>query len=123
MDMVQIEGDGRVIAIHLKPDRTDSRFAWICAAWSIGFTGFMHHYLQDTPMIKNAVSRDATDTEARASFREEMSVGHVLKAALQNGLHIQSVTFPTGSYIDIGTPHGLNKALQTVLSEGTSVSS
>jgi glucose-1-phosphate thymidylyltransferase len=123
MDMVQIDVDGRVMGIHLKPDRTDSHFAWICAAWSTVFTRFMHNYLQDIPMVENAVSRDVADMEARASARQELSVGHVLKAALQDGLHIQSVTFPTGSYIDIGTPHGLKKALQSVMSEGTSVSS
>ncbi|HJR76059.1 MAG TPA: sugar phosphate nucleotidyltransferase [Nitrospiraceae bacterium] len=121
MDMVQTEEDGRVVAIDLKPDRTDLRFAWICAAWSTAFTRFMHDYLQGGPMVKDAAFRDVADKEA--SSVEEMSVGHVLKAGLQHGLHIQSVTISTGSYIDIGTPHGLRKALQTVLSEGTSVSS
>jgi glucose-1-phosphate thymidylyltransferase len=124
MDMVQIEEGGRVVAIDLKPDRTDFRFAWVCAAWSTAFTRFMHDYLQGVSMVK-MVKNDAFLhlAHAETSSAEELSVGHVLKAALQHGLHIQSVTFSTGSYIDIGTPHGLKNALQKVFSKGTSASS
>ena len=123
MDMVQTQKDGRVAAMYLKPDRTDLCFAWVCAVWSEGFTRFMHDYLQGASSGLSMESPDVVDTKSGASRIGEVSVGHVLQAALKQGIHIQSVAFPTGSYIDIGTPEGLNKALFTVLTERISVSS
>jgi dTDP-glucose pyrophosphorylase len=117
MDMVQTESDGRVVAIHLKPDRTDLHLAWVCAAWSSRFTRFVHDYLRSESTALNAQGDDTADAKASTG---ELSVGHVLQAALKHGLHIQSVVFSNGSYIDIGTPQGLSKAIQTVLSEGIS---
>jgi glucose-1-phosphate thymidylyltransferase len=120
MDMVQIESDGRVVAIHLKPERTDLHLAWVCAAWSSGFTRFLRDYLQRGPTVLNAQLHDTADAKTAESSVRELSVGHVLQAALKHGLHIQSVVFSNGSYIDIGTPQGLSKAIQTVISEGIS---
>jgi glucose-1-phosphate thymidylyltransferase len=118
MDMVQAKSDGRVVAMHLKPDQTDLCFAWVCAAWSTEFTRFMHDYLQGASPGQSAEPIDAIDEKISTVPMGEISVGHVFKAALQHGIHIQSVAFPTGSYVDIGTPEGLNKALRTVLAGG-----
>lgn len=123
MDMVQADGAGRVIAIHLKPFRTDLRFAWVCAVWSPRFTTFLHEYLQSTSVAHDTESREIDRARVGESSAQELSVGHVLQAALKHGLHMQSVVFANGSYIDIGTPQGLGRALRTVLSEETSISS
>ena len=117
MDMVRTESDGKVTAMYLKPDGTDLCFAWVCAAWSASFTRFMHEYLQGASVRQSADPSPAVHVNVHDSSIGEISVGHVLKAALQHGIHIQSVAFPTGSYIDIGTPEGLSKALHTVLAE------
>jgi glucose-1-phosphate thymidylyltransferase len=123
MDMVQTQDDGRVAAMYLKPERTDLCFAWVCAVWSEKFTGFMHDYLHGVSPGLSAETANVVDAKGGVPRIGEISVGHVLQAALKQGIHIQSVAFPTGSYIDIGTPEGLNKALLAVLTEGNSVSS
>ena len=63
-------------------------------------------------------SRASAQLQARHQERyekfpepSELTVGHVLQAALQNGLRIQSVQFPERDYLDIGTPDNLVKAV------------
>ena len=123
MDMVQTEGAGRVIAIHLKPFQTDLRFAWVCAVWSPRFTTFLHDYLQSISVAYDTETNEIDKARTSEPSAQELSVGHVLQAALEQGLHMQSVIFSNGSYVDIGTPQGLGRALRTVLSEETSISS
>jgi dTDP-glucose pyrophosphorylase len=43
--------------------------------------------------------------------QSELSVGHVLQAALQNGVRMEGVQFPECSYLDIGTPDNLSTAV------------
>jgi glucose-1-phosphate thymidylyltransferase len=123
MDMVQSDGAGRVIAIHLKPFRTDLRFAWVCAVWSPRFTAFLHEYLQSISVTHNTETNEIAKGRTTGASTQELSVGHVLQAALQQGLRMQSVIFSNGFYIDVGTPQGLDRALRTVLSEETSIPS
>ena len=42
----------------------------------------------------------------------DLPVGAVIQAAIRKGLRVDGVTFPTGTYIDIGTPGDLAKALR-----------
>ena len=42
----------------------------------------------------------------------DLAVGVVLQAALKAGLLLQSVIFPHDTYIDIGTPEDLAKAVR-----------
>ncbi|MCS6316540.1 MAG: dTDP-glucose pyrophosphorylase, partial [Nitrospira sp.] len=42
----------------------------------------------------------------------DLAVGVVLQAALKAGLLVQSVMFPHDTYIAIGTPEGLAKAVR-----------
>lgn len=114
MDMVQVDENGRVMAIYLKPNRTDLSLAWVCAAWSSQFTQFLHKYLHGSSTIHNAEPYEDAGMRIGDSSLQELSVGHVLQAALKHGLHIQSEVFSNGSYIDIGTPQGLGKALDSL---------
>ena len=115
MDMVHVDSNGKVIAIHLKPLQTDLHWAWICAVWSATFTKFLQHHLEGISILREASS----PTSGAQCFMEsspcELSIGHVLQAALQRGLDIQTVAFPKGLYLDIGTPEGLDNALRAVL--------
>ena len=103
MDMLEIDPRGRVTSIIKRPGNTGLRYAWVCAVWTPAFTEFQHDFLQ---------RRRTTDSTNRADQRQEVSVGHVIQAAIHEGLHTEAVIFPTHAYLDIGTPEGLQKAVQ-----------
>jgi len=107
MDMVDLHSDGRIRSILLKPLQTELRYAWICAMWTPVFTSFMHQYL--------ATFQQATfsgDTLQHQPAQAELSVGAVLQASIEQGLRAEGVLFNDGTYVDIGTPDGLQRALQ-----------
>ena len=43
----------------------------------------------------------------------EHTVGHVMAAAFHRGLRMDGIVFANGSWIDIGTPVGMMKALRS----------
>ena len=45
VDMVDLEPDGRICGIQIKPTRTDLRYTWLIAVWTPNFTRFMHEYV------------------------------------------------------------------------------
>ncbi len=96
MDMVDVAEDGRVQVIDIKPVQTQLRYTWIMAVWTPAFTRFMHDFL---PTVREPQAR-------------EVFVGHVLQAAMQAGMQVDSVIFPSGTYLDIGTPDDLARAVQ-----------
>ena len=104
MDMVDIDSTGTVTALYLKPHRTSLKYAWLCAMWSPRFTRFLHQYLRSLALPEDAPSKK------RRYAGKELSVGHVLQAAVNQGLHMQTVLFKRGKYVDIGTPEGLRSA-------------
>jgi len=107
MDMVDIDENGKIRTIVLKPAHTDLRFCWLCGVWTPVFTDFMHEYLQ-TYRIENRL-QIGKDNEVE---QEDLSVGTVIQAAIKKGLEVHGVTFPDGKYLDIGTPEGLVKSVQ-----------
>ncbi len=102
MDMVEIDSKGRVTALYIKPHRTPLKYAWLCAVWSPSFTQFLHQYLRSL-----VPSGDTGASLRRKSAGRELSVGHVLQAAVNQGLLMQTVLFKGGQYVDMGTPEGL----------------
>jgi glucose-1-phosphate thymidylyltransferase len=115
MDMVQLDTNGKVIAIHLKPLQTDLHWAWVCAVWSPTFTEFLHRHLKDISILRETGSQAIAQPRFDESSPYELSIGHVLQVALKHGVDMQAVTFPKGIYFDIGTPEGLDNALRAVL--------
>ncbi len=98
-DMVQINDNGDVIQLDIKPQHTTLKFTWVIAVWRPSFTKFMHEYLQQLrPLFEN----DSGTTEP--------FVGTIINAALDNGLKVSSVIFNDGSILDIGTPDDLERA-------------
>jgi glucose-1-phosphate thymidylyltransferase len=95
-DMIEIDGTGRVRRFVIKQRETSLRYAWVVAVWTPKFTQFMHDYLDEA--IR---SGEAT--------RRELFVGDVMQAAIDRGMHIDSVTFPAGGFVDIGSPEMLEK--------------
>lgn len=107
MDMVDVDEDGRVRAMRIKPEKTNLQYGWICSVWTAAFTQFMHRYLRFNE------EQQVKGTKRGTVERSELSVGHVIAAAIQQGLHVEGLPFPNGRYLDIGTAHDLARACNT----------
>jgi glucose-1-phosphate thymidylyltransferase len=92
VDMVSVDADGKVSKIVPKPGPGNVGWTWIAAAWSPGFSDFLHHHLDDTETVRT----HPADCE--------LYVGDVLNAAIASGLVIRAAQFADGWAIDIGTP-------------------
>ena len=100
MDMVAVDDRGRVVELIIKPVSTSLSYTWIIAVWTGVFTSFMHDFLSRASA--------AVVTEKR-----EMFVGNVIHAWMQEGFPVETVIFPNGNYLDIGTPEDLKRAART----------
>ncbi len=105
-DMVELEADGRVRRIVIKPTETRLQYTWMIAVWGPEFTQFMHEYLAT---VRKEFENSAAGGAAAPG---ELYVGDVIQAALDRGFRVDSVTFPTGSCLDIGTPEDLIQAVR-----------
>jgi glucose-1-phosphate thymidylyltransferase len=107
VDMVDLDPDGRICGIHIKPEKTNLRYTWLIAVWTPRFTRFMHEYVTTIQNRNNA-------GKERASFEEnqELFVGDVIQAAIHEDIQIDAVLFPNGEYLDIGSPEDILKAIQ-----------
>lgn len=101
--MVDVEDDGWVRSLVIKPSRTTLRYAWILALWTPVFTQYQHEFLK-----KHLKAIDGSS----GAQQEELAVGQVIQAAIQDGMRVQAVLFPGHSYLDIGTPDNLVKAVE-----------
>ncbi|TKB61964.1 MAG: dTDP-glucose pyrophosphorylase [Nitrospira sp.] len=108
MDMIDIDENLRIRSIHLKPKTTGLRYAWLCAAWTPVFTEFLHQFLSGVKGGKGAgvIGNRKIDPQG------DIPVGLVLKKAVQAKLTVEGVMFPSGSYIDVGLPQHLVKAVK-----------
>ena len=97
VDMVDRDGTGRIRNIEIKPAFTSLRYAWLMAVWTPVFTHFMHDHL-------HAVN---------APGGKELFLGDILQVAIEQGLHVNSVIFSDGSYLDIGTPNDFARAIRS----------
>jgi dTDP-glucose pyrophosphorylase len=108
MDMIDIDASHRVCGIQLKPRRTRLKYGWLCAVWTPAFTEFLHQFLHQVRRGRKA----GLIGNRRIDPQGDIPVGAVLRAAVRAGLNIEGVMFPTGSYIDVGTPEHLIKAVK-----------
>lgn len=90
-DAVEIDADSKVRRVVIKQPGTTPRDVWLIAVWSPEFTEFLHRFLAGGPDPSG----------------DELYVGHVLQAAIDAGIPVESVRFPGGRYVDIGTPESL----------------
>jgi glucose-1-phosphate thymidylyltransferase len=101
-DMIEIESTGRVRRFFIKQRETSLRYAWVAAVWTRTFTQFMHDYLDEAIRSSEATQR-------------ELYVGDVMQAAIDRGMHLDSVSFPDGGYVDIGSPEMLERIYRSEL--------
>ena len=98
--MVDFDDKGRVSSIIEKPLQSDLRFMWGIAVWNPGFTEFLHEYLIEVKQDENLPELP------------EIPIGNVIQAAIDKGFKVEAETFDDGSYLDIGTPDDLIKAVR-----------
>jgi glucose-1-phosphate thymidylyltransferase len=98
MDMVDLDENGRVREIVIKPRDTELQYSWDIAVWTPAFTQFLHNHL--------------VDSTTEAAPQPELSVGHVIQAAILAGLRVQGFVVSDEPYLDIGTPGGLTRAIK-----------
>ena len=106
MDMVELDPNGRVLGITIKPRQTHLRYTWIIAVWGGRFSDFMHEFV--------ALRKKDQSYE---QGQRELYLGNVIQAAIQEGERVENVLFHDGSYIDIGTPEDLTTAVQNPIQE------
>jgi glucose-1-phosphate thymidylyltransferase len=100
-DMVNFDARGGISQIVAKPEATDLEFSWIFAIWKPDFTLFMHDYLKH-----NLAERQKNATQS------EIHLGHVIQAAIENGLSVFGHPFSEFNFIDVGDPGSLAQALK-----------
>jgi len=108
MDMVEVDENGHIHSLVLKPVQTFLKYTWICGVWTSIFTEFMHQFLASVE-LKNNLDKFK---EQKIDAQGELPIGAVIQAAIEKGLRVEGVPFLNGTYIDIGTAEGLEKAVR-----------
>lgn len=107
-DVVLTDANGRVTGLETKeerPLRPDRYTCWMFAAWRASFTRFMSEHC-----AKLAAQAQAMVAASPSAKAPEWPVGAVISAAIGSGLHIDSVLFESGRFLDVGTPEGITAA-------------
>ncbi len=113
VDMVDLDAHGRIRGIHIKPARTHLRYTWTIAVWTSQFTRFMHEYVDAIQRTNDDRNLAGTD----ANKQQELFMGDVIQAAIHNDMRIDMVLFADGTFLDIGTPEDMVKAVQMTIGE------
>jgi glucose-1-phosphate thymidylyltransferase len=108
MDMVDLNADGTIADIQIKPQQTDLKWTWIIAAWNNAFTKFMHDTVQ-----RHLVAIAAKEKRPAKEDCKEIFMGDVIRQAIGSELKIDLVMFTQGTFIDIGSPEDMRLAIQT----------
>ena len=94
---ISFDENGKVAkTIHKQPPAGCPRLGFGIAFWTPAFSEFMHDFL----------SR-ATRNNFVAPDGKEYTILHVLQAAIDEGVSVESVLFDSGFVLDVGTPDDL----------------
>lgn len=94
-DMVELDTNGRVAQILVKPPATDLRQTWGIAVWTPVFTEFLHRFL--------------LSHRHSAAESPELYVGDVVRAAMDAGLDVRGLQVSGQPFVDVGTPEDLQR--------------
>lgn len=108
-DMVDFDEDGQVLRIEIKPFQSHLSYTWIIAVWTPTFTHFMHKYITN---IQDVRKTDKNNNQA--AEQQEIFVGDIIQAAIENNLEARAVLFIDYDCLDIGTSEGLIKAIRNL---------
>jgi glucose-1-phosphate thymidylyltransferase len=97
-DIASFGQDGKIETIaHKIPPPGAARLGFALAFWSPDFSAFMHQFLFRITKTNNFIAPDG----------KEYTMNHVLQAAVDEGLAVESVVFDSGFVLDVGTPDDL----------------
>jgi glucose-1-phosphate thymidylyltransferase len=96
-----------VTELVLKPAQTDLHYAWVCAVWAPAFTEFLHDFV-----LSDEARQYQREGGCQIDPQGDLPVGAVIQAAIRKGVRVGGVTFPTGTYLDVGTPDDLVRAMR-----------
>ena len=105
--MVDFDERGRVRQIIEKPTQSDLRYSWCAAVWKPSFTEFLHQFVAELEVERHKSS----------SPPREVPIGDVIQAAINAGLQVEAEICDRRSYLDIGTPADLQRAMRLLTSE------
>lgn len=100
-DMVEVDPEGKIKNIIIKPRQTGLRHTWGAAVWKPAFTNFMHRYVETC--------------EPSAAQAEELFMSAVIRVAIHEGLRVEALHVSNRPFIDIGTPEDLLKAAKRLM--------
>lgn len=90
----------RVRRIVIKQAESSLRFTWSIAVWGPAFSRYLHEFVDD--------GRAAAEEEVHV---EETYIGDVIQAAIVDGMAVIGECFEDGSFLDVGTPQDLRRAV------------
>lgn len=108
-DMVAREANGRVTRIDMKPESTTLSVGWHFAVWTPVFSEFLHQFLRSEKTLREMARMRSPANDPSG----DLAFGVVLQAALAEGLHVQSVSFPGDGPLDLGSPETLYRAINS----------
>lgn len=111
-DPIIFDDQGRIVEILVKPPQSDRTITWAIAAWAPTFTEFLHGYLAN-------LERAAAGAGAP---RQELYMSHVIMGAIRAGLRVEGLHLPGATFLDIGVPENLVRALREQLDTAGSTS-
>jgi glucose-1-phosphate thymidylyltransferase len=91
-DMIDVDDNGWVRLIAVRPHETRFGYAWSIAVWTPIFSRLMHEYL--------VTIRDPIN-QADLPAQRELVVGDVIKAAIRNNVRVEGVLFAEDTCLDI----------------------
>jgi len=103
VDMLELDDNGKIKKILIKPRQTSLQFTWAVAVWTPVFTHFLHKYLIT---IKDS-----------AAMQQELFMGEVFQAAINEGLAVEAVRVSSKPFLDIGTGDDLMRAVRRCIKE------
>ena len=100
-DMITYDKENKVEEIIIKPkDASGLKYGWFCAVWNSAFSDYLNSFIAQLYIEKS-------HEELRTC---EVYIGDVIRAAIADGLEVESVIFEEGKCLDIGTPEDLRLA-------------
>ena len=95
-DMVELSPEGSVEGLVIKQPPRGLRYTWAAAVWTPRFTRFVETFLKASNL----------DDE-----RRELHTSDAIQNAIDEGWQVDRVIFEHGRMLDVGTPQGLERAL------------
>lgn len=104
-DMVKLTPEGGVSDIIIKSEKTGYDHAWAIMAWRYSFSDFLHNYT--TQLLKANNQGKLFDGKL---WREPI-ISDVVKAAVHEGMKIDTLVFENGKIMDVGTPERIRQSI------------